>query len=276
METKLAAVSTPALHLTGHVNNAPQLETSTRKANFISSQPYRVTNGFYRSGIVVTDNEGTITANITVRLRTDLRTLSYCEDSTGSPSGTSGKITTYAYDRQGNWTSSSVVQNAAIVSSRNHYYDSNGLLIDATFLDTSNSLWMESFNYNETGQLTSIRRRPLGEASTCGREDKIFNYDNNGRLESTVTVSPRASDRSNITYYFYNDANQLIETQFHSESDKTLNNRLEYNYDSDGNVSKITSFSADGEMSSVTEYSYTATDEFIFNQTLFEILYSPS
>ncbi|NCS06775.1 MAG: hypothetical protein GPJ07_09250, partial [Microcystis aeruginosa G13-07] len=165
----------------------------------------------------------------------------------------------YTYNNQGLLTR----KDYADGSSANYTYDSRGNLLSATDSDSS-----ITYTYDTTDQLTRVTdgdgRLLKFSYDTAGRRSQMvdhngfttnYSYDNNGQLSrlsdgndaTIVTYTYDAvgrlirEDNGNETYttYDYDDAGQLVSLVNYS-GDGTINSSFEYNYDTMGRRTSMT------------------------------------
>jgi len=280
MQSNLVAIFATCFLLGGCADNAPEPDSQSKTSENSTSEAYNVINGFYRSGIVVTQVDGTVSKDIKTELDTDNRTLSFFEgtaDSMERLSPVPGTLTSYGYDENGYLISLSIEKDGVFFEEREHNYDEKGILTSVTIARIPDAPWWEEkFFYNDAGQLTSRIGSPIDETMVGGSERIIFTYDTSARLESVSKGNPSINAPFVKTSFSYDDENRIIESQYDYDSDGAIEFRREFTYDANGNVSQITLYGSDGTMGSVTTYTYTATDELVFNKSLFDLSYDPS
>jgi len=248
-----------------------------------------ITNGFFRSGVIVTDGSGAVKVNARVQLNTVSKTLVSADETIRRAAPQQRAIPPqwavygfydydYDYDDSGNLISHEIVTvqpEGDVTTNRIMEYHFNGKLIGTTELDKGGQEWTQSYSYDAEGLLTQIYRNLTDENIVGGAYFWDFEYDSEGKLERMAQDANSIPGPGDLTNFYYDSANRLIESQKDIDSDGSVDIRSDYSYDVNGNVSQIVKYNSLGAMFQQIDYTYTATDEAVFNETLFEMLYAP-
>jgi len=242
-----------------------------------AQSPDSVINGYFLSRVTVTDGNGIVTADAAISINTAGNGLSSTDYTVARLSPAQpNEFGLYKYDDNGNWTHHSLTTlDTDQPYERNFFYNSNGKLTSRLDTTHNGSQLEEVYSYNQQGQL-SIRSRDTATVGDVGGERVWrYYYDASGNLESMTEDMPSVPGDGDVTYFYYNQNAQLIQSQFDRASDGSIELIREYRYNDEGNLSQELRYGSSGGFIGQTEYAYRATDEIVFNEMLFTMKYYP-
>jgi len=232
----------------------------------------QVINGYFLSEITVTDASGSVRSNIQFSLDAAERRLTVAGMVNPRLSPAPGLSGNHQFDENGNWTRTRMFDTGVLYEDKSYFYDTAGKLSrTASFVGTSREL-NEFFNYNAEGKLEAWAKTGA-EGEAGGTVNTRFVYNDVGNVESATRQNPSLPGPGDIIYYYYDSNHQLLETQTDASSDGSINFRTTYSYNAEGNISQKINYNGAGAFTQATEYTYTATNDRVFNETLFLLRY---
>ncbi len=222
-----------------------------------------ISDGYYLSAENITFTSSFPSRRLIYDLDNNQKTLSrYTESSTGNIR----YDVVYDYNDIGLITSNRNVDAAGVaIQTFNNVYDDQNRLSSGTSFNGVDSFLTTVYEFNAAG--TVSRKIVTTTANGSAFSDTVYQYDNDGQLQSSSLTSPLLTTPIVRTYAFTSVGNLL-----ESVTDNDGANR-QLQYDANGNVSVEESYAGDGRLLRTTTFEYTETDLVVPNLTRFRLVY---
>jgi len=235
-------------------------------------------NGYYVSVATTEDPYGMLTSYEPIRLDMENRQFVSGIPSSGDiavPLDRFSPAQDYMqyrkFNENGDMVSWEIVNRGVQTQYQDYLYNEDGLLVSSTST-RDDSIWYETFLYNDVGQLVQ-KDYVISPGNTTIQ--LTFDYDADGKRLSMKTYLSGTEGEPSTTYFYYNEMDQMNESQTDFQSDNTIDYRRVYQYDQAGNRTEIASYNELSELLSISRYRYEPTDEPVFNLGLFDQMYNP-
>jgi len=217
----------------------------------ISAQAPDLSNGYYMSVMSSYDGRGTTTSWEPIRHDVENQQFISGFESNNADASSSTRFSPAPdymqyrkYNDKGNMISWEIVSRGVRTMYREYLYNADERLASSTATTDSYTV-NEMFSYNDLGQLAQkdIVLSPEGTSLTM-----TFQYDSAGNRISKTAYQSTSTGQPDITYFYYDSENRLIESQTDKNSDNTIDSRRVHHYDETGNRIEIVAYNELNEM----------------------------